>query len=362
VANSWCDVIPGWCQGVDSVSLGDWTGVNRFADVAVECQHVADGIGLVDRSYRGLLEITGADRSSWLHHFVTNQVTALRSGDGNYAFATNAKGRILFDLYVLIKPDSIWLDIDRRWTIAALNHFNKYIITEDVHLTDRSDDFLRIAMIGHACNVPLAKSGATHAAAAPLLQNGEIVLADVTTPFHRSDFCGLFSLDLFVSPDAAQTVWNQLRAFDNAKPVGFAMTDTLRIEAAIPWPISEINDDMLPAETGQFGRAVSYQKGCYLGQEIIERMRSRDSVSRKLVQLQFDSTADPTSDVELFDAHKPIGRVTSARFSPNQARSVALGYVRAEAAISGKRLHAQFKSGMIDVVVTATAADLADTH
>jgi len=266
LANPWHDLIADWGQDADSVALGEWTGVDRFADVADEYEHVAGGIGLVDRSYRGLLEITGADRSSWLHHFVTNQVTTLQSGDGNYAFATNAQGRILFDLYILMKSDSIWLDIDHRWIAAALEHFNKYIITEDVTITDRTGDFLRVAMIGPSCVSGLADSGATHAASAPLLQNGEIVLAGVDTPFYRSDFCGLFSLDLFVATTAAQPAWDQLRAFESASPVGFAVTDTLRIEAAIPWPVSEINNDMLPAETGQFSRAVSHQKGCYLGQ------------------------------------------------------------------------------------------------
>ena len=120
-----------------------------------------------DRSYRGLLEIVGPDRADWLHNLTTNEIKTLQPGRGCYAFAVNVKGRILFDLNVLAKAQSIWLDIDRRWVATALAHFAKYTIVEDVAVTDRSHDFVRLALTGGGVSDVLTGLDAPQASAFP---------------------------------------------------------------------------------------------------------------------------------------------------------------------------------------------------
>jgi len=149
----------------------------------------------------------------------------------------------------------------------------------------------------------------------------------------------------------------------HAIPVGDDAVQAHRIEAGIPWPGHEITDEYLPAETRQLDRAVNYQKGCYLGQEVVERMRSRAVVARQLVGLRLDDAAVPPVPSELFDENgKPVGRVTSSCRSIALACVVGLGYVKTASSAVGTALRLAGDGGAARVVVvdlpfTSTAAN-----
>lgn len=325
--------------------LGDWTGVADYGDRDREYQAARSGVGLCDRSHRGLLEITGADRTTWLHNLITNGIKELAPGDGRYAFALNVKGRILFDMNVLILRESIRLDIDVRWIADALAHFERYAIVEDVALVDRTDAYLRLALIGPGAGRLMARLGVSNAPAVPLWQTGSHRIGDTLVTFFRHDLCGVDTIDLLVPGAAAGSVRAALRACDEVAPVGYDAVDTLRIEGGVPWPFSEIDASVLPAETRQLDRAVSFSKGCYLGQEIVARMMSRRSVARQLVSMGFEGERAPPVGAKLDDGDLEIGRVTSACASPLHGCPVGLGYVRTDRCAEGAAVRAVWDGG-----------------
>lgn len=335
------------------------------------------GPALVDRSYRALLEIGGADRAVWLHNLTTNQVKNLGRGEGNYAFVLNNQGRILFDVNVLVRIDSIWLDLDRCFLETARNHFTKYCITEDVTVVDRSAEFTRFGLVGRQAPSLLTELGVSNAAAMaqlnhvtigwpianPSRERGQPVNPNrdreesdqsrrrepTVIPIIRHDFCGPFAVEWFVPADRASEFRSTLIDRYRAVPVGDDAVQVRRIEAGIPWPGREITDEYLPAETRQLERAVNYQKGCYLGQEVVERMRSRGVVARQLVGLRLDGPIAlplPLGEgrgegrPQVFDPDgKPTGLVTSACHSPALNAPIALAYVKTLSSAVGTNLN-----------------------
>ncbi len=331
--------------------------VARFGGLTGEHQALNVGCALVNRADRGLLELSGGDRAAWLHNLVTNDVKGLSPGDGHYAFALNVQGRILFDLNILVGKDSIRLDLDRQWLSIAKAHFERYTIAEDVCVTDRSGEFLRLALAGDAIGKLLHEFSAGHAANMPWLGTTEATWEGTPIRLFRHDFCGTRGVELLVPTEKAATLWSwltdSLRSVP-AVPVGDDAVQMRRIEAGIPWPGREITDEYLPAETGQAQRAVSFQKGCYLGQEVVERMRSRGVVARQLVGLRVSGDAVPPPVASIEGAPgQLVGSVTGSCQSIGVGGVIALGYVKTASAREGTTLSILWDGEKRDATVVA---------
>ena len=329
--------------------------LNDMNSLETEYPLLNAGPCLVDRSDRSLLEITGQDRIDWLHNLTTNQGRTLSTGDGNYAFVLNSQGRILFDLNVVVRPDCIWVDVDRRFLDVAKGHFEKFRIIEDVRVEDRGDAFCRLALIGRECTNGLSNLGAAHVVKMPQLGLTELNWQDATIPVMRHDFCGPFAVELFVPKDVA-TAYREFLSDSSgpiaAKEVSMGVVQVRRIEAGIPGSGSEICDEYLPAETGQLERAVSFNKGCYLGQEVVERMRSRGVQSRCLVGLKFESDRLPDQRCALLlDDGKTAGMVTSVCRSISLGCPIGFGYVRTAQSSAGSCLQVISQGERVGAVV-----------
>lgn len=329
----------------------------RYGELRAEYTALDDGPGIVDRSDRALLEVTGGDRATWLHNLTTNEVKKLSPGEGNYAFVLNVQGRILFDVNLLVRPESVLIDLDARWLSTAKSHFDKHTIMEDVKVLDRTLEFDRIAVTGDRAKETLQELGAHqalnlpwYATAAANWNNSSLLLA-------RTDFCGGFAVDIIVPRVHAAALWQWLcdkTRTAPALPVGDDVVQVRRIESGLPWPGSEITSEVLPAETGQFSRAVSYQKGCYLGQEVVERMRSRGALARKLTGLLPEGTEPPNPGAEVLGSDKKsIGLVTSACLSIALDRPIALAYVKTSAASTGEGVSIKTESGTVAAEIRA---------
>ena len=319
-------------------------------------QTLTTGPVAADRSNRALIEVSGADRAAWLHNLTTNQVKTLAPGEGQYAFALNVQGRILFDLNILVRQETIWLDVEELFVKDALAHLSKYIIMEDVRLEDRSSHFVRVALCGRRVTDCLSKWGSPHLANLPQLGSGEVKISEVDVPVVRHDFCGPWSIEFFLAADAATQLQQEL--FHAAGVDGFVGEDAVqcaRIEAGIARPGHEITVEYLPAETGQLDRAVAIGKGCYLGQEIVERMRSRNVVARRLVRLQIDGDALPPVGSEIVDQSATVvGKLTSVCRPATSSGPIGLGYVKSAHAGIGTALRICWG----DRSATATVGDL----
>lgn len=351
----WHDRISHWAQqGASMRERGGQRIVACFGDLRTEYLALANGPAIVDRSHRGLLEISGADRATWLHNLTTNQIKPLRSGEGNYVFCCSQQGRILFDAVVLVRPECCWMDMDRGFIDTAKAHLGKYIITEDVAIADRSDEFLRFALSGAKSGDLLTEMGIPHGANLAAYGQAAATLHGVEVLVARHDFCGCFAVDVWAPAADAVAVWDWMTSSDRATPgvpCGDDAVDVRRIEAGIPQPHAEITEEYLPAETGQFDRAVSYQKGCYLGQEVVERMRSRDVVARRLTGIEVNGDSVPPIGAELERDDNIVGQVTSARHSLALNAPLALAYVKTQAAADGTALTITWEGRKTSAVV-----------
>jgi aminomethyltransferase len=304
----------------------------HYGDPAAEYDAAIRGAGLHHRAYRGLIEVVGDDRVDWLNNLVTNVVKTLGPGEGNYAFAVNAKGRVVFDCEMLIHPDRIWLDVERSCVPRALEHLNHYLITEDVRLADRSDDVTQLALLGPKAAGVLDSLEASNATAMAQLQHATLRFNGQPRVFARLDLHGAFGAVLFVESADDGACWQRVLAIgeeQGLRPVGLEAVNAARIEAGIPWPGDDITDETIPPETLQAERGISYQKGCYLGQEVIERMRSRGSLARCLIGVIVEGDTAPPLPAKVVAGDAEIGRLTSVCVSPHVGRPIALGYVKA---------------------------------
>ncbi len=311
--------------------------------------------GLLARTDRATTEITGRDRAAWLHNLVTNTVKTLSPGEGNYAFATNVKGRCVFDAGVLVLEDRIWLDLDRRWLDAALKHLNRYIITEDVTLT-RHEVAVRFAAVGPAAGPFAARIGCGNLLAMAQWQNAAAMLGGAAGRVARNDFLGLVAADVYVmgadagkAAEAARAIASELGVAE----IGRDAAEILRIEAGIPASVEDIDDTVVPPETGRIEQGISYHKGCYLGQEVIERMRAHNVLARKLVGIRVEADSPPPRGAPVVREGVEIGSVTSACWSESLAAPLAMGYVKTAHSSPGTALVLRSATGEVNAKIVS---------
>jgi folate-binding protein YgfZ len=333
----------------------DSGGVSDFGDPPAEYAAATSGAAIYVAGNRGLIELTGNDRAVWLHNLTTNTIRTLQPGEGNYTFATNVKGRILLDFNAIVLSDAIWLDIDRRFVAKALTHFDHYLISEDVRLRDRSDEFVRIALIGPKAAEVADAVGATQGPAMASLGSVPVVLVQKRRLLVRHDFAGVFGAELYIEAGDAEACWNRLLEIGRPvglRPIGQSAVEVLRIEAGIPVYGQDIDEDVLPAETQQIERAVSYVKGCYLGQEVVERMRSHGALARKLVGIRLESLEGVEAGMPLRLGGEEVGRITSLCQSRALGQAIGLGYVRMAHAQPGTKVRVGPAPG-VEAAITA---------
>lgn len=289
--------------------------------------------GLLDLGWLGRIHVTGRDRSRWLNGMVTNAIQALPEGEGNYSFLLNSQGRIQGDCRVYRRPDDLLLDTGRDQLPGLLNHLDRYIIMDDVELQDVSSAWTAIALVGPKAPQILEKLGifssipAAPGSNARLSQVRLAGLEDVEVVLIEPPRILLPRYELWFAPTAIIPVWEAVTRA-GAQPAGLQTGEALRILEARPLYGVDISERDLAQETSQ-SQALSFSKGCYLGQEIVERVRSRGKVHRNLRQFALSGAA-PKPPFELHRGEQPVGRITSAVFLslPGLPEGLALGYLR----------------------------------
>jgi len=275
-----------------------------------------------DVSARGRIRATGEDRVRLLHALTTNHVQGLAAGQGLYAFFLNAQGRVLADAIVLCGDDHLLISTEPETRQRVFEHIDHYIIADDVTLEDATETTCEFALEGPAAAERLAALGAPVPAA-----DYSFAAWNTATVVHASA-TGAPGFRL-IAPVEAQA---QLRtALASIAPEASA-DDVLsvRLEHGRPRYGDDITDRYIAHETGQL-QALSFQKGCYLGQEIVERVHSRGLVNRQLMALAIAGAAIPHRGEKILNGEKEIGEVTSAAWSPAGDVVRALAYLRLDA-------------------------------
>ncbi len=314
-------------------------------NVEAEYWTLKRGAGFLDLSHRGRLLVRGDDAPRFLHGMVTNDVQALKPGQGHYAFLLNVQGHILADLRILrLDSNSFLLDCEPQSQAVIAQALERHIIMDVVELDDQRDRLACIAIEGpHSREILSALLGGTldaELAAMNILDH--IYMEAIAARIVRTSLSGEDGWWILANPDRAGELLDRilaLRTKDGSapRPVGFDALETCRIERGIPRFGIDITEKNLPQETGQM-HAISFNKGCYTGQEVVERIRSRGHVNRVLVQLLFEGRQEvPPGTTILFDG-QPAGETGSSAYSFGLNRTVALGYLRREYANTGKQV------------------------
>jgi len=302
---------------------------------------VRRGAGLFRDLPRGVITVGGSDRTRWLNGMVSNDVAGLEPGtssSGCYATLLTPQGRIVADLQVLHRGDVFWLDVEASAVPAVVERLEKYIIADDVQLADRSADFERLGLEGPGVFEIFSRAARN----APRLSPdacADVELAGVAVTVAAFGWSGEAALQLFAAAGAGTAVADGLHAAGAELGLvesDFEVLEILRIEAGVPRLGAELDASVLPAEAG-LDRAVSTQKGCYTGQEVVERLRSQGQVSHRLVGLTTFGEKPVGVGAEVTAEGKRVGEVTSACLSP-AAGAIALAFIRRGFAEPGAEL------------------------
>ncbi|HSK10765.1 MAG TPA: glycine cleavage T C-terminal barrel domain-containing protein [Vicinamibacterales bacterium] len=298
------------------------------------------GAAVLDRGARGKLVVAGADRRSYLQAMLTNDVAALAPGTGCYSAYLTPQGRMICDMRVLELGDLILMDLDRQRAGQVLQKLDQFVFSEDVQLGDVSETFGLISIVGPGAPALLAPrldappgQGATTITAEELaawseFRNARVTLAGEPAIVVASGELGVRGVDVFLPAAAAGGLLEGL-VRGGAVPLTSPTAEVLRIEAGRPAFGVDMDTETIPLEAGIEGRAISFTKGCYPGQEIVIRVvhRGHGRLARRLAGLRIDASEAPSPGDRVAAGDRDAGRITSACLSPAVGGPIAIAMV-----------------------------------
>ena len=292
-----------------SVPLAGYRGAytaNVFSSVSEELASLLKETGACDLGWRSFLHSKGEDRVRWLNGMVTNSVTGLEDNTGCYAFVLNAQGRIQGDLNIYRRANALWLQTDRSQIEALTAFLDHYIIMDDVAL-ELQANWTAIGIAGPQAAGKLAAIGLEFGPLSPMH------LAEVSWRGRTAMVVAAYSplvprYEVWASSEDAASIWKALLE-SGATPCGAEAVEQLRILEGTPAYSVDITSRDLPQETNQT-RALHFSKGCYIGQEIVERIRSRGLLHRTFHGFVLEGEA-PAAKTPLLADGKPVGELSS---------------------------------------------------
>jgi folate-binding protein YgfZ len=315
-----------------------------FTAFADECRVAREAVAIFDTNWHTIVELTGPDRVRYLNAIVSGDVKTLGEGRGTLALLLTPQGHILAEQEIYALQDKLLVLSHASARERTITTLDKFIIMDDVTLSDVTEKFGSLAVegpragtvIAEACGVAL-EGFSEHAIA-------EVELDGVACDLIRHSHFGLPGAEIIAPREHLGLLWKNLRASvvaQHGAAIGMRALNSLRLEAGVPWFPDDFNDTVIPHEAVLEATHISFTKGCYTGQEIVERVRSRGQVNRRRVQLKF-STAEPPAPLTRLRARdsadsaesgaepKEVGIVTSSAFSPAADAAIGMAYVRRE--------------------------------
>jgi folate-binding protein YgfZ len=301
----------------------------------------------MDLSHRGRILLRGKDAARFLHGMVTNDVQSLRPGAGQYAFLLNVHGHILADANIFrLDAQSFLLDCPTQSHQVVWEALEHHIIMDDVELEDQREPLCLFAVEGPMARRALEDSIPDSRTAIAALSNhfDHVAIAAIGARIIRASLSGEDGYWLLADLQHATVLLDSILAPGVSsrrewavKPVGFNALEVRRIEAGIPRYGIDITEKNLPQETGQM-QALSFNKGCYVGQEVVERIRSRGHVNRKLIRLVIDGRHEIAPETPIQSDSQSIGATASSAYSFGFKKTIALGYLRRAFSEAGKQV------------------------
>ncbi len=302
-----------------------------FAGFGAEYRAARESVAIFDTNWHAIWMVGGRDRVQYLHNITSGDIKGLAEGHGTLALLLTPQGHILAELEIYALPEKLLARShfsQRERTLATLK---KYIIGSKVEIEDMTERMGSFAVEGPKASEALHRL-TTIENIVPMELRETAIDGHACWVIGRSYF-GMRAVEFIASRGSLPALWRkalpEVRSIGGAA-IGMTALNTLRLEGRKPWFPADFNDGMIPHEAALESTHVSFNKGCYTGQEIVERVRSRGHVNRKRVSLKFSSTAPPPPGTKLRAGTAEIGFVTSSAYSPANGSAIGMGYVRRE--------------------------------
>jgi len=319
-----------------TVNLNGIEVMASYGDLLSEHKALRESAAILGLSFRGRLCLAGGDRVRFLHGQVTNDVKSLRVGEGCYAALITSKGKMQSDLNIYCLPDELLLDFEPGLSAIISDRLQKYVIADDVQLIDIAPNYGLLSIQGPKSESVLRAAGiGDELPSRPfnLARRAETAFGELHVI--NQPRLGTVGFDLLVATDAVKKLKEQLIAAAKAEggaECGWDAFEIVRIEAGIPRFGADMDETINPLEAGLETRGISFNKGCYIGQEVISRIKTYSEVQKALrgLRLADDLKSLPKKGDKLFHDGKEAGFITSAAASPRLNANIALGYVKRE--------------------------------
>ncbi len=311
---------------------------DNFGDEAAEYCYARDAVALIDKNYRAYVSFTGPDRVRYLNAILTNNIKDLTLGHGIISLLLNPQGHILAEIETYAFADRLLCVSYAMIRERLIEWLNKYIIMDDVTLTDETSRFGVLALEG-----PQAAGIAQELTGIDVTKFDDLSCHDgavglIPCRVSKRSPGGIPGAEFFAETENLPVLWQILSEAarrHGGGPVGYAAVSATRLAQGVPWFGYDFGEKQIPHEAGLQDSHISYTKGCYTGQEIVERVRSRGQVNRQRIRLTFSGDAVPAPETLLMVDGKEVGTVTRAGRIWDPPRIIGMGYARKEATAPG---------------------------
>lgn len=327
-----------WLSSPNAIT-GAYNGVEAalsFGNPVAELDALNTDCGVFSLAWRSRINVTGKDRVRWLHNMVTNNVRDLPLNRGKYNFVLNAQGRILGDMFIFHRGESLVLETDASQVETLLGNMKRFIIMDKVEMISAGESTTALGVCGPKSEAVLKQAGIDTAGMEPL-EVKELNLDGVAIVLMRGSEQRPGWFEIWIDSDKAQGCWRGLTQA-GAQPVGSEALEMWRVLRGIPNYAQDIRDRDLPQETEQL-QALTFTKGCYIGQEIVERIRARGQVHRKFTGFVFGEQIPALGKYE--SEGRALAEITTTATVPAAGgkKNIGLGYVRREALSAGPKVN-----------------------
>jgi aminomethyltransferase len=328
-----------------------WELPARFGDPANEYQAVRSAAGLWDFAHRAMLQFTGPDRLPFLQGMLSNDLRPLEMFQGQLSAILTQQGKVVADVRVLCAMNSFYLDFWEPLKEKILAHLNRYLVADEVEINDPNDNWKMLSLQGPRARSILGELFSGIELPGELHQHSIVHFQDAPLCLVCADHSGQDGFDLVVQTGQLASVAQRLDEL-GVTWVGTEAQNILRIEAGIPRYGVDFSEDNLLLEVG-LETSVSFTKGCYLGQEVVERIRSRGHVNKRLCGLLLDGAAPATFADTLVVGSNEVGKITSSVISLALNRPIALGYIQKDFWAAGTHLVVRGETADVGATVCA---------
>jgi aminomethyltransferase len=325
-------------------TMGTWFGCvlpDYWTEPRAEQEFARKCVALVDKNHRAYLCFTGPDRVRYLNAILTNNIKDLATGQGNVSLLLNPQGRILAEIETYALRDSLFCVSYAMIRKRLIESLDKYIIMDDVTLADETQRYGTLAVEGPKAAAVAQELTGIDLRALSELGRRETTVASIPCWITKRSPGGIAGGEFLVEREALAELWRILSESvkkHGGGPMGYAALSAQRLAEGVAWFGYDFGEKQIPHEAGLEGSHISYTKGCYTGQEIVERVRSRGQVNRRRVDLVFDGARVPNAGETLTVDGTEVGSVTRAAVPSFLAQAIGMGYVRKDHNAPGSQL------------------------